>query len=64
MFLFLRLNEIKEVSDKIVFIGFFLELFDLSFNFDIKIYEDVLKFLIFILIYLWLDNCKIDVLDF
>lgn len=60
-FLSLRSNEIKEVSDKTVFIGSPLESLDLSFNSDIKIHEDVLKPLTPTLTHLRLDNCKIDV---
>lgn len=60
-FLSLRSNEIKEVSDKTVFIGSPLESLDLSFNSDIKIHEDVLKPLTPTLTHLRLDNCIIDV---
>lgn len=60
-FLSLRSNEIKELSDKSVFIGSPLESLDLSYNSDIIIHEDVLKPLAPTLTHLRLDNCNIDV---
>lgn len=60
-FLSLRSNEIKELSDKSVFIGSPLESLDLSYNSDIIIHEDVLKPLAPTLTYLRLDNCNVDV---